>query len=146
MALHTPLLSNLQGTERMYLPDAKMNKSNPESCIFLYDSTKDIKRKIKRTYCVQKIIEGKHVIEIARYIVFLRFGRLEIERNEKFGGNLMLNSSEKLEKVFAEDKLYPADLKATLSNALMKILESVKEYYNKNGENLKKLMKIKVML
>lgn len=144
VAVHTPLLSSLQSTGRMDIADAKMSKSNPDSCIFLHDSPDDIRRKIKKAYCPQKVIEGNPVIEIARYIVFHRFGKLEIVRDEKFGGNLTLTTPEELEKMFVEDKLHPADLKVAVADALVKILESVREYYSKHCENLENLKNIKV--
>ncbi|MEM3444922.1 MAG: tyrosine--tRNA ligase [Thermoplasmata archaeon] len=144
VALHTPLLSSLQSTGRMDIADAKMSKSNPDSCVFLHDSPDEIRRKLRKAYCPQKVVEGNPVIEIARYIVFPKLGRLEIPREERHGGTLTLNTPEELEKIYLEDKLHPADLKAGVAEALVKILESVREYYSKNNENLEGLKKIKV--
>ncbi|MCX8173952.1 MAG: tyrosine--tRNA ligase [Thermoplasmata archaeon] len=144
VAVHTPLLSGLQSTGRMDIADAKMSKSNPDSCIFLHDTPEEIKRKMKKAYCPQKVVEGNPVLEIARYIIFPKFGKLEIVRDEKFGGNLTLNTPEELERIFAEDRLHPADLKTAVAGALVEILESVREYYAKHSENLERLKEIKV--
>ncbi|MGC8913865.1 MAG: tyrosine--tRNA ligase [Thermoplasmata archaeon] len=144
VAVHTPLLSSLQSTGRMDIADAKMSKSHPDSCIFLHDSYEEILRKIKKAYCPQKVVESNPVIEIARYIVFPKFGKLEIKRKPEFGGDLTLYSFEELVKNYSADQLHPMDLKNAVAEALSNILADVQKYYLVHGENLEKLKTIKI--
>ncbi|UCF08504.1 MAG: tyrosine--tRNA ligase, partial [Thermoplasmata archaeon] len=51
VALHTPLLSGIQGGGRMDPIEAKMSKSNPENSIFIHDTPEEIERKVKKAFC-----------------------------------------------------------------------------------------------
>ncbi|MBA3044019.1 tyrosine--tRNA ligase, partial [archaeon] len=130
IAIHTSLLGSLTGTERM---ESKMSKSSPESCVFIHDPEDDIKRKIKNAYCPMEI-ENNPVIDICRHIIFREHETITIERPEKYGGNLNLTETELL-KVYPKE-LHPADLKSAVSKHLIQILEPVREYFEKNPENL----------
>ena len=130
IAVHTPLLGSLIGTERM---ESKMSKSSPESCIFIHDSEEDIKRKIKNAYCPMEA-EGNPVIDICRHIIFREYGTITIERPEKYGGNLNLTYNDLINIYPA--KLHPADLKNAVSKYLIQILEPVREYFENKPENL----------
>jgi len=130
IAVHTPLLGSLTGSERM---ESKMSKSSPGSCVFIHDSEEDIKRKIKNAYCPMEI-EGNPVIDICKYIVFREHESMTIERPGKYGGNLNLTYDELL-KVYSKE-LHPADLKNAVSRYLIEILKPVREYFKKNPENL----------
>ncbi len=130
IAVHTPLLGSLIGTERM---GSKMSKSSPESCIFIHDSEEDIKRKIKNAYCPMEV-KGNPVIDICRYIIFREYETITIERPEKYGGNLNLTYNDLINIYPA--KLHPADLKNAVSKYLIQILEPVREYFENKPENL----------
>ena len=41
---------------------SKMSKSKPETCIYMHDTEEEIKRKLKKAYCPEKIIEGNSFI------------------------------------------------------------------------------------
>ena len=111
---------------------AKMSKSRPETCIFIYDSPEDIKRKISNAFCPEKTVELNPILEYCKYIVFRETETFEIERPAKFGGNIEFNSYEELEKVYREGKLHPMDLKNALAKELIKILEPVRRYFERN--------------
>lgn len=110
----------------------KMSKSNPDSAIFMADSKEDIKRKLKKAYCPEGIVEENPVLEYNKYIIFEKFSTVSIERPEKFGGNLELNSYKELEKVFSEKKLHPVDLKQATAIYLDKLIEPVRQKLEKN--------------
>ncbi len=116
------------------LVSAKMSKSKPETCIFIYDSSEDIKRKVSNAFCPEKIVEHNPILDICKYIVFREHDALMIERPEKFGGNLELQSFEELEKVYKKGELHPLDLKASVADSLTKILEPSRRYFEKNKE------------
>ena len=49
-----------------------------------------------------------------------------------------------MEKDYIEGKIHPLDLKNGVADALIKILEPVREYFKRNPDNLNKMLKIEV--
>lgn len=123
-----------EGQEKEMLTSIKMSKSKPDTCVFIYDSPEDIKRKIGNAFCPEKTAEYNPIIDICRHIIFRETDTLEIPRPAKFGGNLELQSFDELAKIYAEGKLHPMDLKNAVSEELIKILEPVRKYFEKNKE------------
>jgi tyrosyl-tRNA synthetase len=144
VALHTPLLPSLQSTGRMDIADAKMSKSNPDSCIFLHDTEEEIKRKVRKAYCPIKVVEENPVLAIVKHIIFPKLGKLTILRDEKYGGNVEFTSYGELENAYAQEQLHPSDLKNAVGDALAYILKDVRQYYQEHPENLEALKKIKI--
>ncbi len=144
VAIHTPLLSGIQGKGRMDPMEAKMSKSNPESSIFIHDSSEDITRKIKKAYCPEREIPGNPVMEICKYIIFNNVSGMTISRPDKFGGDLQINSYAELEQVFSAGQLHPLDLKNSTANHLTEILEPVRNYFKKNPKTYEQVKAIKV--
>lgn len=150
VAIHHHLLMGLQGPKKMGgFEDnkkmdeeitSKMAKSIPKSSIFVHDSPEHIKEKIGAAFCPEKIIDGNPMMEICRYIIFNKSKDFKIERLRKFGGNMSFGSYEELEKIYAEGKLHPADLKNAVSDALIDILEPVRKHFDKPSN--KKLMDV----
>jgi len=142
IAIHTPLLTGLQGAQRMevlsqeeLMLSTKMSKSKPESTILIHDSPEDIKRKIRKAFCPSKTVEYNPVIEIARYILFKQPNfSLIIKRPEKYGGTLEVQSFNELEKLYREGKIHPLDLKNAVADALIEYLEPVRSYFMRNIE------------
>jgi len=126
----------------------KMSKSNPDNAIFMTDTTKDIKRKINKAYCLEGDIKENPVLEYCKYIVFESFDKLKInevkiERPEKYGGVLGVRSYEELEKLFQEKKVHPMDLKATLSKLLDQLIEPVRRHFEEDSEAKKLLEQVR---
>jgi len=155
VCVHTPIIMGLQGPiaeERKYDEDkalnlaisSKMSKSKPESCIFVHDSPEDIRRKIKNAFCPPKQAEGNPILELAKYAVFPKIDVLEIPRPEKYGGTLSYESYAELEKNYVEGNIHPLDLKNGVAEALVKILEPVREYFKRNPGNLNKMLEIEI--
>ena len=110
----------------------KMSKSNPDSAIFMTDSKEDIQRKLKKAFCPEGIIEENPVLEYNKYIIFEKFSSINVERPEKNGGNMEINSYKELEKVFSEKKLHPGDLKQATASYLDRLIEPVRQRLEKN--------------
>lgn len=144
IAIHTPLLSSLEGGERMDQFEAKMSKSKKESCIFIHDSYEEIKIKIKKAYCPSEIVEGNPIIDICQYIIFPKYDKIIIERPEKFGGNLVFESFNELQKKYQKGDIHPLDLKNCVAKYLSEILEDVRIYFKNKPDNLKVMEKIVV--
>ncbi len=142
IAIHTPLLTGLQGIGRMnpseidetvHATELKMSKSKPETAIFVYDSPEDIEKKLLKAYCPARQVEYNPVIEINKYILFAQPGfKLVVERPEKYGGTIVIESYQELEQLYREGKLHPLDLKKATAKALAELLKPVREYFANN--------------
>ena len=134
----------------------KMSKSNPDSAIFMTDTTDDIKRKINKAYCLEGDIKENPILEYCKYIIFESFDptllklsggnfptEFVVERPEKWGGNLSFKTYEELEKTFAEKKLHPQDLKQAVIVLLDKLLQPVRTHFETNAEAKKLLETVK---
>ena len=112
--------------------EMKMSKSNPDSAIFMNDSEEEVKRKIKKAYCPQGVVEENPILEYCKYIIFEKFKTIKVERPKKFGGNLEFSSYESLERKFLQKKLHPMDLKNRTAEYLNKLIDPVRGKLEKN--------------
>ena len=142
IAIHTPILSSLKGGTRMDFAQ-KMSKSDPSSCIFVHDEYEEIERKIGSAYCPKEVVEGNPVIEVWKYILFPYLGgNLVLERDRKFGGDVVFGDYNELEKDYMEGKVHPADLKKNTAMHLDKILSPIRKYYEEYPDNFEKVKEI----
>jgi len=123
IALHTPLITSLKG------PGQKMSKSIPGSGISVTDSYEEIKKIISKAYCPEKDIKDNPILQIVKLIIFPRFETLEINRPEKFGGDLSFKDYEELEKNYSSGSLHPLDLKNAVIEYLEKIIAPIRKNY-----------------
>jgi tyrosyl-tRNA synthetase len=155
VCVHTPLLVSLQGlrksekqfdenTEMNTRIGSKMSKSVPEGCIFVHDTPEEIRTKLRAAFCPPKQTEGNPVLEIAKLAVFVERPSLTVSRSPKYGGPETFESYSALEKAYATGKLHPLDLKEGVAEALIEILDPVREYFRKNPKNLEKMKKIEI--
>ncbi|MFC1682462.1 tyrosine--tRNA ligase [Nanoarchaeota archaeon] len=119
--LYTPIIPSLKGA------DGKMSSSVKDSLISVRDNKEDIARKIKKAYCVVGDIKNNPILAITRLIIFPKFGKIEVKRNEKFGGNLVFEDYEDLEQAFESEKLHALDLKNSLVEYLEELIEPIRE-------------------
>lgn len=110
----------------------KMSKSKPDTCVFIHDSPEEIKRKINQAFCLEGEKEFNPVLDWTKYLIFRdEKCRLEIKREEKFGGNRTYTSYSAVERDFVEKKLHPMDLKNAVGDALIKLLEPARKHFEK---------------
>lgn len=119
VCIHTPLICSLQG------PETKMSSSKPETMIKVDEEPDIIRKKISNAYCPLSN-DGNPILQISRYLLFPRLNKLEIRRNEKFGGDIIFNSYSELERAYLNNKLHPMDLKNAVAENLIEILDPVK--------------------
>ncbi|MFX0040660.1 MAG: tyrosine--tRNA ligase [Promethearchaeota archaeon] len=136
MGLKKPPATDLNGVDRTI--EIKMSKSDPDSSIFMLDSTEDVRRKINKAYCPPKQAKENPILEYCKYIIFELIQVFKIERPEKYGGNVKYNSYKELEKDYIEGKLNPADLKPAVINYINQFLSPVINHFVKD-ETAKKL-------
>lgn len=137
IAVHHHILLGLQGvqkkeTEEETMMASKMSKSDPKSCIYMHDSLQELKKKLNGAYCPEKSVEGNPILEYFKHIIFKNVEKVKIERDTKFGGDVVYKSYADLEKAFVEGKLHPMDLKNSCAVELDKLIKPVREYFEKN--------------
>jgi tyrosyl-tRNA synthetase len=151
IAIHTPLLVGLQGGQRMevnvekddYLAAIKMSKSKPENAIFVTDPPQAVEAKLKQAYCPKGVVEDNPVLQINKYIIFASDSpKLVVERDPKYGGTVVFESYEELEKAFVEGKLHPLDLKAATARKLNEILDPIRKRIEQKSEYMELIRQI----
>ncbi len=111
--------------------ELKMSKSRPETAIFMTDKPEDVAKKINNAYCPEGAEENP-ILEYCRYILFEKFNELKIERDKKFGGDMTFKSYAELEKDYLGKKLHPMDLKKSVGVHINKLLDPVRNHFEKN--------------
>ncbi|MEM2874583.1 MAG: tyrosine--tRNA ligase [Candidatus Hadarchaeales archaeon] len=123
VCLHLPLLHGIDGSEKM--------SSSRGNFISVRDPPNHIKEKIGRAFCPPRVIDGNPVIEYAEQLVLPRLGTLKIERAQKHGGPLEIETTSELRDLYSEGKLHPADLKAGVASGLIELFAPVRTYFEK---------------
>jgi tyrosyl-tRNA synthetase len=108
----------------------KMSKSKPDTCIFIHDSPDEIRRKIKQAFCLEGEIEFNPILDWTKFLIFRNDKvKLDVKRDEKFGGDITYNSYENLERDFKDKKLHPMDLKNAVAEKLISLLEPARKHF-----------------
>lgn len=124
----------------------KMSKSKPDTCIFIHDSPEEIQRKIKNAFCPPKEVEFNPILDWTKNLIFPILGKIFIEREKRYGGDVEYNNFGDLEKDYIEGKLHPEDLKNGIAKSISEILKPAREHFSKGKpkkmlEELERLMK-----
>jgi len=133
--------------EKEALSSAKMSKSKPETCVFIYDSAEEIKKKISLAFCPEKMVQYNPIMDICKYIIFREQETFIVERPKKYGGTVEFQSFDELVKTYEKGQLHPQDLKNAVATELIKILEPVRRYFETHKEakeTLETLRKAKI--
>ncbi|MDH3361295.1 MAG: tyrosine--tRNA ligase [Nitrosopumilus sp.] len=136
VAIHHKLLPGLSKPTGMSDSQilGKMSKSDPNSGIFIHNTDEEIKKKISKAWCEEANIQNNPLLEIARTLILHEFDEINVERPEKFGGNVSYSDYTQLETDFVEKKLHPGDLKQTVGNYLVKIISPIRDKLNLHEE------------
>jgi tyrosyl-tRNA synthetase len=128
----TPLIPGLIGK--------KMSASDEKSKIDLLDDPETVKNKINSAECVAGNVDNGVLAFLKYVLMVLKEDRSEefiVERDAKYGGNLVYKKYEEIEKDFKNKKLHPLDLK----NATAKEVSKLLDIFQKNKAELLKLVK-----
>ena len=146
LALHHHLLLGLTASGKPMLPpgrdlielkaELKMSKSKPRSAIFIHDSPEEIERKIMAGYCPERETEFNPVIDILEYVVLPVRHKIEVERSEKYGGDLEIRDAVELKSVYAQGNLHPLDLKLSTIRLLVDLLQPARKFFDSHRELL----------
>ncbi len=133
--LMNPMLPGLTGN--------KMSSSDPSSKIDLLDEPDVIKKKLSKAFCPEAQVEDNGVLIFVKYAVFPYLERKEktfdVKRPEKFGGNVSFKTYNELETAFVNKQLHPMDLKSSLAEILIELLEPVRKHFE--NPKLQELLK-----
>ncbi|MCK5628856.1 tyrosine--tRNA ligase [Candidatus Bathyarchaeota archaeon] len=121
-----------KGKEKEALTSAKMSKSKPSTCIFIYDKPIEIKQKMKKAFCPERIAQFNPVLDICKSIIFREKETFNIERPAKFGGLAEFHNFQELKEAYTKGTLHPLDLKNGVAEALIEIMEPVRRYFRNN--------------
>jgi tyrosyl-tRNA synthetase len=114
VCLHTPILLGLDG-EKM--------SSSKGNFISVDDSEGDVNKKIKRAFCPLGEIENNPVLQMFRYHIFPRYEHITLERDDKFGGDVVYDSYSLLEEDYHLGKIHPMDLKINAAKYINELIE-----------------------
>ncbi len=120
--IYTQIIPSLKGK-------GKMSSSDEGSFISIRDKKEAIKRKVNKAYCKKGDVTNNPVLSIAKLIIFPKFSKIEIKREQKYGGNLKFESYSELEKAFESGELHAADLKKATAEYLEKIIAPIRKIW-----------------
>ncbi|MHA2249252.1 MAG: tyrosine--tRNA ligase [Candidatus Kariarchaeaceae archaeon] len=133
ICVFNPMLPGLTG--------GKMSASDESSKINVLDTIKQVKKKVNKSFCPEKEVEGNTVLSFCKTVIFPfleRKGELYvINRHEKYGDKITYSSYIELEQDFVQGALHPADLKLGTGDYTNALLEPVRKRFSKNPELLK---------
>nr|MDO8062457.1 tyrosine--tRNA ligase [Candidatus Freyrarchaeum guaymaensis] len=140
VAIHHPLLLGLKGSVKGQgfdedaridmMISSKMSKSVPESAIFVHDSEGEIRRKIRKAFCPERVAEGNPVMDIMEKIVFGKYEEVTVERRGKEA--LTFTSYAELREAYAAGQIHPLDLKMATASYLNEIIKPIREHFEKD--------------
>lgn len=118
---HVDMASLVQGETKM--------SSSSQTALFVTDSKEVIEKKILDAYCPKGVVEGNPILQIINYIIFGRIGvkELKVERESRYGGDIVYKNYNELKEDYTKEKLHPLDLKKAVAKALIKIMEPIKK-------------------
>lgn len=148
VAVHHHLLSGLSGPSKMGFESnaemdaqisSKMSKSKPENAIFVYDTEEEIKTKLRKAYCPERVVEGNPVMDyVENLILRTDLDVLTVDRPKFKGGSIQVTWPE-LRKLYESGGVHPLDLKNAVADWLIRTLEPARKHFLGKLDELKAL-------
>ncbi|CAK1542218.1 unnamed protein product [Leptosia nina] len=114
------------------LTGGKMSASEEDSKIDLLDSPANVKKKLKKAFCEPGNITDNGVLSFTKHVVFplMKDGEtFKICRAQEHGGDAEYTKFEDLETAFANQDIHPGDLKASVEQAINKLLAPIQAIF-----------------
>ncbi len=111
---------------------SKMSKSKPQTCIYVHDSKEEIEHKLFTAFCPPKEVKNNPVLDYVKEIIFRAFDEFYIEREEKYGGDIIFSSYQELEQAYRSGEIHPADLKRAVACHLDKLITPIRKHFETN--------------
>lgn len=128
-----PLVPSLKG------PGVKMSSSIEGTNIKISASEDQIKKTIAGAYCPIGDLKENPITSIVTLLMLPNDGKFTIARENKFGGDLEIASGKQFEELYASKAIHPSDLKAAVSEYLIKKLAKARDYFESNRDLLHRL-------
>jgi tyrosyl-tRNA synthetase len=115
----------------------KANLKMSASCqdkICFSDSEADIRLKLQKAYCVDgdSGTNTNPIVALLKFIVFPMFGRFEVHRDDRWGGDVVFNSFEEFKDMWVSRKISGADVKPCLVAPIWRLVRPVQETMTAN--------------
>jgi tyrosyl-tRNA synthetase len=106
----------------------KMSASS-NAKIDVREPAKQVKKKVNMAWCEPGKVEGNGLLAFCRIVAFklLNGKPFVIKRLEKWGGDISFDTYADLEKAYADESLFPADLKIGVTDAINNMLEPIRK-------------------
>lgn len=136
-AVHHPLLQGLKkpavwpvppGQEKTALASMKMSKSDPNGAVFIHDTPDEIQRKVARAFCPPDSVDFNPVLDWSKQLIFEVMGRSFVVTDQA-GTQTRFASFEDLKSAYVAGKIHPSDLKRSLADQLIEILEPARNHF-----------------
>ncbi|GBP81096.1 Tyrosine--tRNA ligase, cytoplasmic [Eumeta japonica] len=114
------------------LTGGKMSASEEDSKIDLLDNPANVKKKLKKAFCEPGNVIENGVLSFSKHVIFplLKNGEtFKIKRAAEHGGDIEFTEYESLELAFSKEVIHPGDLKATVEEAINKLLAPIQEIF-----------------
>jgi tyrosyl-tRNA synthetase len=123
--------------------ELKMSASDSNNKIDVYDTPKNIKKKIMGAYCLEGDSKTSSLFDLLEYVIFplLNFTDFIIFRDDKYGGTLKYKHYWKLVEDFNSKLIHPTDLKNSIAEFFISFLSPLQKYLESNPE-FKKLIDV----
>ena len=138
-SLSEPPKNMWDGNKEEIVAEMKMSKSKPGSAIGILYTDEEISSAIGGSWCPVGVVEHNPLLELCRYLIIPSAGRLEIERDAKYGGDIEILSYQELEALYASKKLHPVDFKGAVSRAMIRLISPVREKFIGEKDSLLEL-------
>ena len=138
---HKPIIVSHHMLKSLVKGVEKMSKSIPDSAIFMEDTAKEVERKIKKAYCPEKDVDDNPIFDYIKYLIIPRFGKLELKRPEKYGGDKVYNTYEEICEDYKKGDLNPGDLKPNVARLINEMIEPVRKHFE-NDPEAKKILQL----
>lgn len=122
---------------------SKMSKSKPWTAIFIHDTEKQIKEKLRKAWCPERQVDMNPILDMVEHVVFHENKTFKIERPAKFGGTIEFQSYPELEKAYCQGSLHPQDLKNAVAEEISRIIRPIREYFEANKQAMEHLEIVK---
>ncbi|KAK6059351.1 putative tyrosine--tRNA ligase [Cooperia oncophora] len=121
----------------------KMSCSNPDFLLEAFDTPKQVKVKVARSFCEPQNLKGNVAMMLSQQFIFplLSGSSLDIVRSAENGGNISVTSYEELEKEFMHGSnpdfpLHPGDLKNAVVGFINRFFDPVRERFASSQASL----------
>ncbi|KAG8703110.1 hypothetical protein FRC08_003072 [Ceratobasidium sp. 394] len=150
--------AHLMNTMVPGLTGGKMSSSDANSKIDFLDPPATIRKKIRSAFCEEGVVEGNGVLAFVKAVLMrVVEGRVArgiplsqiqplvasdapegtlftVSRKPEYGGPVHFSSGEQLDNAFTAKEVHPGDLKASVADAVVSLLEPIQKAFEANEE------------